>query len=248
MVKDVTGIVLKERDYGESSKILDVFTKEYGLIGVISKGSKKMKSNLSGVSTRLTYGVFHIYYKEDKLSTLTGVDVINPLINIKNDIINIGFATYLSELIYQVVKQTTKYDEIFDLFINSLLKINEKFDPLVITNILEIKLLTYLGVEPILNKCSSCGNVSNIITLSSDKNGLLCRKCRTNQKIVDLKTIKFIRMYYYLDISKISKIEMETKIKNEIDDFLTDYYSSHTGLYLNTKKFIDDLKKVNIYI
>ena len=28
MLKDVTGIVLKERDYGESSKILDVFTKE----------------------------------------------------------------------------------------------------------------------------------------------------------------------------------------------------------------------------
>ena len=76
MLKDVTGIVLKERDYGNSSKILDVFTKEYGLIGIISKGSKKMKSNLSGVSTRLTYGIFHIYYKEDKLSTLNGVDVI----------------------------------------------------------------------------------------------------------------------------------------------------------------------------
>ena len=108
MLKDVTGIVLKERDYGESSKILDVFTREYGLIGVISKGSKKMKSNLSGVSTRLTYGVFHIYYKEDKLSTLTSVDVLNPFINIKKNIINISFATYLSELIFQVVKQTIK--------------------------------------------------------------------------------------------------------------------------------------------
>ena len=70
MLKDVVGIVLKERDYGESSKILDVFTKEYGLIGIISKGSKKMKSNLSGVSTRLTYGMFHIYYKEDNYQLL----------------------------------------------------------------------------------------------------------------------------------------------------------------------------------
>lgn len=248
MLKDVVGIVLKERDYGESSKILDVFTKEYGLIGVMSKGSKKMKSNLSGVSTRLTYGVFHIYYKQDKLSILNSVDVINPFINIKRNIINISYATYLSELVFQVVKQTLKYDEVFDLFINSLLKINELYDPLVITNILELKLLTYLGVEPIINKCSICGRSNDIITLSSDKNGLLCKKCRTNQRIVNLKTIKYIRMYYYLDISKISKIEMENKIKNEIDDFLTDYYNSHTGLYLNSKKFIDDLKKVNIYL
>lgn len=248
MLKDVVGIVLKERDYGESSKILDLFTKEYGLIGVISKGSKKMKSTLSGVSTRLTYGIFHIYYKEDKLSTLSSVDVINPLINIKNSIINISFATYLSELVHQVIKQSIKYEEIFDLFINSLLKINEKFDALVITNILELKLLAYLGVEPILNKCSICGNINNIITLSSDKNGLLCKNCRTNQKIVDIKTIKYIRMYYYLDISKITKIEMEPRVKDEIDEFLTDYYNSHTGLYLNSKKFIDDLKKVNIYV
>ena len=35
--------------------------------------------------------------------------------------------------------------------------------------------------------------------------------------------------------------------KNEIDDFLTSYYEKHTGIYLNSKKFIDDLKKVNIY-
>lgn len=248
MLKDVEGIILKERDYGESSKILDVFTKEYGLIGILSKGSKKMKSTLSGVSTRLTYGIFHVYYKEDKLSTLTSVDVLNPFINIKNNIINISFATYLSELVFQVIKQTIKYEEIYDLFITSLLKINELYDPLVITNILELKLLTYLGVDPILDKCSNCGSTSNIVTLAPDKNGLLCKNCRTNQKLVDLKTIKFIRMYYYLDISKISKIEMEDKIKNEIDDFLTEYYNSHTGIYLNSKKFIDDLKKVNIYV
>lgn len=248
MLKDVEGIVLKERDYGESSKILDVFTKEYGLIGVISKGSKKVKSTLSGVSTRLTYGIFHIYYKEDKLSTLTSVDVYNPFINIKNSIINISFSTYLSELVYQVLKQSTKKDEIYDLFINSLLKINELYDPLVITNILELKLLTYLGVEPILDKCGNCGRVSDIVTISSDKNGLLCKNCRTNEKIVDLKTIKYLRMYYYLDISKITKIEMDSKVKNEIDDFLTEYYNSHTGIYLNSKKFIDDLKRVNIYI
>ena len=80
-MKDVLGIILKERNYGESSKILDVFTKEYGIIGVISKGSKKIKSTLSGVSTKMTYGVFHIYYKENKLSTLTGVDIINPFKN-----------------------------------------------------------------------------------------------------------------------------------------------------------------------
>ena len=95
-------------------------------------------------------------------------------------------------------------------------------------------------------ECSVCGN-TNVVTLSKDRNGLICNKCRTYEHIVDKRTIKFIRMYYYLDISKITKVEMDPKVKNEIDDFLTSYYEKHTGIYLNSKKFIDDLKKVNIY-
>lgn len=245
-MKDVLGIVLRERDYLESSKILDVLTKEYGLIGIISKGSKRIKSSLSSVSSKLTYGVFHIYYKEGKLSTLNSVDVIDPFINIKSDITSLSFAIYLLDLSYQVVRQTDKYEDIFNLLTSSILKINESFDPLVITNILELKYLYYLGVSPILDKCYKCGNLNNIITLS--RNGLLCSKCRKSDKLYSLKSIKFIRMYYYLDISKITKIDIDNNIKCEIDDYLTEYYSVHTGLYLNSKDFINNLKRINVYV
>ena len=77
-----------------------------------------------------------------------------------------------------------KYDEIFDLFTNALIKINDNYDPLVITNIVELKLLTYLGVEPVLDKCARCGRLTDIVTLSTDKNGLICKKCIEKERIV----------------------------------------------------------------
>ena len=43
---EVEGIILSTQDYGETSKILNVITKEYGVIGVIAKGCKSLKSNL----------------------------------------------------------------------------------------------------------------------------------------------------------------------------------------------------------
>ena len=195
------------------------------------------------------------YLKYERINYIFDIDKIIKISNnksimykLKNSIINIGYATYLSDLVFQVVKQTNAHSEIFDLFINALIKINENYDALVITNIIELKLLNYLGVSPILDRCSVCDNVTNIATLSAFKHGLLCKKCVTNERIVDMRTIKFIRMYYYLDISKISKIDMDNKVKNEIDDFLNEYYSSYTGLYLNSKKFIDDLKRINVYV
>ena len=81
---DIDGIVLNDTNYGESSKILNVLTKEYGLIGIMSKGCRNIKSKLSGVSRKLVYGTFHIYYKEKGLSTLIGVDIINDLDNSKS--------------------------------------------------------------------------------------------------------------------------------------------------------------------
>ena len=45
-IKKLEGIVLSETNYSESSKILNVLTKENGIIGVMSKGCRKIKSPL----------------------------------------------------------------------------------------------------------------------------------------------------------------------------------------------------------
>jgi len=76
-IEKVEGIVISETNYSESSKILNIFTKEYGKIGVLSKGCRKMKSPLRSVSNKLIYGFFHIYYKENGLSALIAVHIID---------------------------------------------------------------------------------------------------------------------------------------------------------------------------
>ena len=239
---EVEGIVLTTQDYGETSKILNVITKEYGIIGMIAKGTRSLKSSLRSSTDKLTYGVFNIYYKEGKLSILSAIDVINPFKNIKKDISKISYSSYLLELAGQVIRQNNN-SNIYDLLINGLIKIDEGYDPLVIMNIIELKYLEYLGVMPILDCCSKCGNTT-ICTLSSKAGGYVCNKCYTNERIVSTKTIKLIRMLYYVDISKISKIEICEESKYEINTFLDEYYDSYTGLYLKSKNFIKNLEKL----
>ena len=140
MIEKVEGIVISETDYGETSKILNVLTKEHGIIGVISKGCKKLKSDLRSVSSKLTYGLFNIFYKENKLSNLISVDSLNNFKNIKKDIEKISYANFLLELASGVAKQHFG-QTVYDYLISGLIKINDGFDPLVITNIVELKYL-----------------------------------------------------------------------------------------------------------
>lgn len=242
MIEKVEGIIISEKSYSETSKIINVITKEHGIISILAKGAKALKSPLRSTTTKLVYGYFNIVYKENKLSTLKEVDIINYYKNIKKDINKISYATYILELVEQVMKQTNN-DQVYENLVSSLNKIEENLNPLVITNILELKCLKYLGVMPILDCCSKCGS-ENIITISSDAGGYLCRNCRTNETTVDEKTIKLIRMFYYVDIGKIEKIEINKKISEEINFFLSSYYDRYTGLYLKSKNLIEKLSKV----
>jgi DNA repair protein RecO (recombination protein O) len=213
------------------------------MISVLATGCKQMKSDLRSVSDRLTYGYFDIYYKKDKLSTLVCVTIINSFKNIKTDINRISYASYILELTQQVSKE--HFDEaLYDLASSALLKIEELFDEVVIMNILELKYLDYLGVMPVIDACSLCGKQTSIVTLSGSRGGYICKSCHTNEKIVSDKTIKLIRMFYYVDISKITTLNISPIIKKEINDFLDEYYDRYTGMYLNSKKFLKNLIKL----
>ena len=242
MLEKIEGIIIREKSYSETSKLITLITKEHGVINLLAKGAKTLKSPLRSTTSKLTHGYFNVIYKESKLSTLKEVDIIEYYKNIKKDINKISYATYILELVEQVIKQTHN-EEAFNILVASLKKIEECINPIVITNILELKCLNFLGVMPILDKCAICGN-ENIITISADQGGYICKNCRKDETIVDAKTIKLIRMFYYVDIEKIEKIEISKKIIEEINFFLTAYYERYTGLYLKSKKFIEEISKV----
>lgn len=236
----VTGVVLYSVKYKEHSKILNILTKEKGLISVMAKGCLNVKSPLRIVSENFTYATFQIYYKEDKISTLIEADVINYFKNIKTDIVKYGYLNYLTEITRDAYKASSSKD-IYDIYINALLKIEEGFNPKVIANIVEIKYLTYLGVGLYLDGCVVC-NSPSVVSMSHSKGGYVCIKHRTNEPFYSPSTLKMFKSYYYVDLSKISMLNIKESIINEIDEFLNTYYREYTGLYLKTKLFLDNIK------
>lgn len=238
---EVDGFVLSEIPYGESSKIINVLTREYGVIGIMCKGAKSLKNRYRVPTMKLSYSHFNIMYKENKLSTLVSADVINPFKLVKSDILLVSFLAYLTELTSQVVKQSNDIENIYDDFIKTILKLEDGLDPIVLTNILEIKYLEYLGVLFNLDECVICGSKNNIATFDADKGGYICINCLTNEIIVDKKVIKMIRMYYYVNIDSIKKIKVDDLTKNTINKYLDLYYERYTGLYLNSKDFLKKL-------
>lgn len=237
------GIVIGETNYSESSKILRVFTKDYGLVSIMAKGCRNLKSKIRGVSSKMVYANFQFHYKENGISTLISADIIDTLRNILTDIDRISYASYLLDLTEQVYKHSYA-NEIYPILIATILKINEKYDHEVLTIIYELKLLDYLGIRPNVDGCSICGSSKNIITISTSDGGYICQNCYHNGKIYSNKTIQLIRMFIYLDITQITKLDIKTETKKELNEFIDEYYDEYSGLYLKSKSFLKNLTKI----
>lgn len=243
MITKVTGFIVNTFEHGETSLVIHLLTKEYGLISVMGKGVKSLKSKLRALTMRFTYGYFYLYYKEGKLSTLKEVDLIDGFSFIHKDITLISYLNYISDLSTQVFKESVS-PVIFDLMITAITKINEGLDPAVISNIIEIKYLPFLGVGINLDECVLCGAKTNIVTIDGDKGGYICKSCYCNERVVSSKTIQLLRMYYYVDLKSITKLDIKKEISSEIDQFLMTYYSRYTGMYLQSKEFIKKLNQL----
>lgn len=234
------GIVVSSIPFKESSRIINILTKDMGIVGCIVKGCKSLKSKLRLPSEKFAYGTFHFYYKENGLSTLIEADIKNYFINIKSDIVKISYMSYLCELATNVYKESNN-SEVYDILISALLKIEDNFDPKIITNIVEIQYLSYIGISLCLDSCVNCGS-TKVVTLSTSRGGYLCSNCRQSEPILDGKILKLLRLYNYVDISKISNLDIDNEVSNAIDRIISEYYEDYSGVSTKSKKFLKEIE------
>lgn len=235
MQSKTKGIVLSETPYSETSKILNLLTEDFGLIGVISKGCRNVKNKLRGVSNKMNYCEYTINYKEKGLSTLIEGSTINSFKNIYTDMKKAIYAFYLMDIVSQVLKESNN-KSIFNLLIPALTKINDGLSPELISNIVEIKLLDYLGVTLNLNSCVLCGEENNLLTVDLVNGGVICKNCYQDGYIMNNRALHLMQLLQKVDLRKIETLEItDDEIFKEIDKFIQEYYSSYTGIYLKKK-------------
>ena len=62
---------------------------------------------------------------------------------------------------------------------------------------------------------------------------------KSKSQLISICKLKLVKMFYYLDLEKVTKLEISDNIKRELSLFINDYYDRYSGLYLKTKNFID---------
>lgn len=142
-------IVLSEQKYGESSKIIRVFSKEKGKITILAKGALNAKSPLVSITQLFSHSNAYIN-KGRSFYYIESATILNSNFKIRKKYETLIISSYILELLDKTFLEGEVNKKIFDLTVKTL-KIIQNINyimPIILA--FELKYITFLGYRPSL--------------------------------------------------------------------------------------------------
>ena len=125
MLAATEAIVLRSRKQGDTSKIVSLYTSGYGLVDVIAKGAREMKSKFGSSLEPFTCSKVAFYKKEGRdLYLLSGAETAVPFRNLRSDLDHIEAATKVVELLLRSQHHEECHPELYNLVKETLSVMN----------------------------------------------------------------------------------------------------------------------------
>ena len=146
-------IILSRRDFGESDRLLTLFTPARGKIRAIAKGARKPSAKVSG-HVELFARSDCLIHKGRNLDILTQAQLLEPYLGLREDLGRGAYANYVAELLDRfTADEDEESGDLFQLLHQSLARIAEAEDSRLAARFFELKLLDLVGFRPELSEC-----------------------------------------------------------------------------------------------
>jgi DNA repair protein RecO (recombination protein O) len=221
-------IVLKRQDYREYDSLVVFYTKNYGKLTLVARGTKRQESKLAGhieplnlVDLMIIPGKGHDY--------AAGAIAKEAFLDLKDNLNNLHIAFLGAFWLLRLTEEGEPDERLFNLFNNYLQLLNEasrrdfnKEEGELLFAIFAFKMLSIAGYEPQIENCLFCRKkIKAEYNYFDLKNGgLLCYSCFVSNKEEDEKNfikisanaIKFLRFIFNASwpVNKRIKVNKET--------------------------------------
>ena len=243
-------VVLYSFDFAEWDKLVTFFTRDFGKLKGVAKGAKRSRKRFGSGLEPLTYITLSFFEKErSSLVRLGNCEIVDPYPGIHDDVLRVGYASYLGELINEMVAEREANKELFKLFITFLYLLNEPFFREEFIRIFELRLLTLSGYQPELRSCVVCRkevNGEKEHRFSQNRGGLICSDCYKgsfDHPSISGGTIKMLQRAQTIELSKVKRLFFSPQALEESGKILPSFIEYHLEKPIKSLRFLEHLGK-----
>ncbi len=177
------GIVLRSIRYGEADRILDLYTRDAGLVSAIAKGIRRTKSRFGARLEPLSCVDFVAYHGRT-LDTVTQAEVLRSFRGVREDLARFEAAAGMVGSVRALSGGDEADRRVFNLLYNGLDALEERDSGFeAVEAAFGLKLSILAGYAPQLDTCLSCeANLDQLaepLYFAPNLGGVLCSDCRS---------------------------------------------------------------------
>ena len=237
-VEKSEAIILKTQPFQESSKIVRLYSKDFGKISVIAKGARRPKSPLRAVLETGYHVEVIFYFKEGRdLFVLSQCDLLNSFQGLHDNFDRSAMSMAVLELINGSSVGPDINTPLFDQILMTMNAIDsaQKNYSNYYWNF-ALHLLNILGFRFDVQSCIGCGSALSRGKLFAalKKGGVLCSICGSKEMVdfsVSLETIKLLGQYASLPPADVSRFVPSRYADQEINELLHRFMIYHLEGY-----------------
>ncbi|MBN2018106.1 MAG: DNA repair protein RecO [Candidatus Cloacimonetes bacterium] len=187
-IEKCNAFALKVTEYSNTSQIIQFFSKEFGHIGVIAKGTRNPKNKYYGLIQLLGNYEIVLYKKDTTLSLLKEISLIEDHRRLSSDFTMTALAHAAAELYIQLMFEEDDYEKFYVLLTQFY-----EFLPQVKSNHILVfwrfllRVAGFLGFSLRFNTCQVCGTLNSDLFqgISFAHNGFICSNCSRKKAAIE---------------------------------------------------------------
>lgn len=226
-------VVLKGWRMGETSKILSLYTREFGKVKVVAKGARGAKSKFKGCLEPLSHIQVVYYDKRTRdLQLLSQADLIDPHLHILGDMRRTALSLAAAELVDRAVEGEEPFPRVFDL-LTQVLRSIDTGDGFLEGNLwyFEGHFIDLMGYKPTWNSCLVCLGSLGVQGgfFQPQSGGLLCSRCGAGRGglVVGAETLEILHWLQCGNLEGVERLRPTPVRKAEIRKILELYFRTH---------------------
>jgi len=233
--------VLSSLDYGESDRIVSLFSLEHGRIKGFARGARKSRKRFGPALEPFARIDVQIRLKEG-LSSLQQADIISIYPSIRAGLERIAHALYACELVDAITPEGHPIPRLYRLLAVYLDQLETATASRSDRRFFELNLLNILGYRPSLEACTRCDSPFGDTGAQLLNDGeLACRFCGAGGRPVTAATLTMLQAC--LRSGTFGQIVFPPPALNQAAALLDEAVAAHAGRRLKSLEFLNKVEQ-----
>lgn len=221
------GLVIRQTDFSETSRVVTLFTRDFGKISALAKGARRLKGAFESALDLLTQcRLVFIRKSSGGLDLLTEAQLIARFRPAEKSLTALYGGYYVAELLSSLTEEYDPHPVLYEEAVVALARLQHANLAGAAVLRFELVLLREIGQLPALDACVACGTPAGnqeSFGFWVSQGGLICRNCQKAefpQQQLSPGTIALLRMFSREGDVPLERISLSAEQQQQMRKFL----------------------------